>query len=138
MRKPDLRIDGATLGEILSFCVYAWRRGDRLLYVGVSGNGLARPFNHPIIGAKEEVRDSDTIDVWFFKTWAKASKFELTLIHGNNPTYNIVGNPTHIKNRKRAASYGIRMAAFREYNRDREEREIGWSERSGWTGEVPL
>lgn len=138
MKVPDLRIDGAELGRILTYCVYAWRRGNGYLYVGVSSNGLARPFNHSVIGVREEVRDTDTIDVWFFKTWRTAEKREAAMIRKHQPTYNVAGNPGHVKNQKRYACAEKWQAHYRERAKEQDIEEIGWSERSPWTGEVPL
>lgn len=87
MRQPTFTLD--SFDQTMRPCVYAWRRGDAWLYVGMSGLGLRRPFSrHHVIGVTEPIAAMDRLDVWVFPTPAEASAFEAELIREQRPRHN--------------------------------------------------
>lgn len=89
MRKPNQQIDGASLEQMRSLCVYAWRRGDVYLYVGLSVLGLGRPLGcHNVIAQTEPIQPCDTLDVWHFSRYPTAAAFEQQQIRNKRPIYN--------------------------------------------------
>lgn len=82
--------DESILGERLSKpSVYAWRRQDTYLYVGLTSKGLRRPLgNHDVIGRRADFEENDSLDVWRFDTLKEAAAFEKQMIREHQPIFN--------------------------------------------------
>jgi len=87
---PPTTISGLMVTMLQSSLVYAWRRGDRWLYVGCSAQGIARPLgsSHHVIGKRGEVRPDDQIDIWRFASYDEAATVEYELRHLFMPQLN--------------------------------------------------
>jgi hypothetical protein len=70
--------------------VYAWKRGNEWLYIGKSGVGLYRVFNHSVIGRKEKIQSNDSVLIWFCD-YNKIDSLERQMIKKYQPKYNIMG-----------------------------------------------
>jgi len=85
---PDVTINGEQFNTLTSPVLYIWWREGKALYVGTSLKGFGRFADHHVIGRKEEVLSTDTLDF----TWMeieKARKLESELIQELRPKYNI-------------------------------------------------
>lgn len=67
-------------------CVYLWLRGEQALYVGMSQNGIERPFdaNHQVLHPE----GTDELLIWPVQTREEAVELERLLIEGLRPTMN--------------------------------------------------
>jgi hypothetical protein len=62
----NYEIDGQTFMHYRKPCIYAWFRGSRCLYVGMSIHGIMRPIGkHHVIDEIEVVRKEDTLKLFF-------------------------------------------------------------------------
>jgi predicted GIY-YIG superfamily endonuclease len=86
MKAPDFRLPARAITKHI---VYAWGRGDRYLYVGMSKNGLGRLNNHHVIGVKEEVGPDDFIDIFACNSMTQACQLEQRYIEKFSPRWNI-------------------------------------------------
>jgi hypothetical protein len=85
-----VEFDGADLLRLRGPIVYLIRRDNQMLYVGMSANGLARPFSrmHRIAPGLTE---ADTLQVWPVANIENAVELEARLIRHLMPLWNIVG-----------------------------------------------
>ena len=77
----------ADIEHLSSPCVYAFLRGDEVLYVGKGVNGIERPIStgHHKANVRKE---ADRILIYFFKSRKAAEDAETTLIEHFSPKYN--------------------------------------------------
>lgn len=85
------------------WCVYAWKRGSEVLYVGSSSNLYARLANHTILGVKEPLLPDDKILVFTCENKGRMLDAERALITHYSPKYNTVGSRTVKAEREREA-----------------------------------
>lgn len=115
--------------------MYAWKRGEEYLYIGLSSRGLGRVLSHNVIGCVEEIQDTDTIELWFFSDERSGYEtlpvvaFEAEMIRKHRPRYNVTDNPDK---RPRMSKKQLRLLdekyAANERHRQNEERE--WTSQS--------
>lgn len=76
--------------------VYAWKRGEEILYIGCTGNIFMRLSSHNIIGKTELLLDEDEILVWSLgrgdehEDYQKGLALEAKLIEKFHPKYNAI------------------------------------------------
>ena len=86
--KTVLVLGAVNLMALLDHCTYAWRRGDKYLYVGATSNALGRLSHHNMIGIAEPLQPSDTIEVWTHLDYRLAQAHEIYMIETFEPKYN--------------------------------------------------
>lgn len=71
--------------------VYAWKRNEIHLYIGISHIGFSRPFGgqHHIINKVEPVLETDTFEIYYTN---KPEALESYLIHIHGTKYNVCHN----------------------------------------------
>lgn len=69
--------------------VYAWKRGNQFLYIGMTYNGTYRLKNHNIIGVVEKIKANDLLIIWRDKDNQKLCLLEIELIKRYHPQYNL-------------------------------------------------
>jgi predicted GIY-YIG superfamily endonuclease len=69
-------------------CVYGWFRGDECLYIGCSSQGLARIFQHNVIGVVEEFKECDEIRIIWVDSSETSLDLESYLLEQHGPRYN--------------------------------------------------
>ena len=139
-RKPDTEIDGLSFNTWCGSCVYAWKRGDRYLYIGSSSRGLSRPLCHSVIGVAERVQDSDIVEAWFFEEEYPESGlpqfllFEAAMINRHRPLYNVTDNPDRRPKPSKKQRMRIEYEkAIAERKRQNDEAVLaGWSDVKSW------
>ena len=69
--------------------VYAWKRGDKWLYIGSTYCGMNRltDTKHDVL-SKQEIRATDTILIMYNLTLFQARRLESKLIKEHKPKYN--------------------------------------------------
>lgn len=88
-KNPIYELDGATLTKLQDMCVYAWIRGEEVLYVGHSANGFRRVASHNMIGIMEPVQAEDKIVFWEVSDdWWEGENFEGRIMSMFEPKYN--------------------------------------------------
>jgi hypothetical protein len=92
--RPDFRISCAKLLATRGCLVYAWVRGPKVLYVGMSRTGLLRPINasHEVCWAFEP---SDELLIWRAIDKRAAERLEALAIRLLAPAYNAKGAGGH-------------------------------------------
>jgi len=86
---PIYELDGATFEKLQDNCVYAWVRGEDVLYVGHSSQGLRRLASHNVIDNMEPVQPEDKIVFWEVSDdWWKGEDFEGRIMTMFEPKYN--------------------------------------------------
>ena len=142
-RRSDMVISGKVFQQwSQGDCIYAWKRDGKYLYIGASTRGLNRPLCHSVIDTVEDVRDGDSIELWFFEGLEHPKNggtyplyvMEREMIRRHRPPYNITDNPD------RVPRLSERQVKLREENRQNEYRrsqittedEIGWSTEKPW------
>jgi tRNA(Ile2) C34 agmatinyltransferase TiaS len=83
--KPLMELDFMEMERLRQPSVYVWTRGDDVLYVGMSFQGLVRP----LAPSHEKLRDFQPGDQ--LRMWATGVPYELeaALIRQLRPTYNL-------------------------------------------------
>ena len=91
-------------GKLQGPCLYAWKRRDEWLYVGMSVVGIGRIFTHDVLGKVETMLPEDEIIVWFFDKIINVKDLavkETELIRKYKPKHNSNGIPvSELKKRK--------------------------------------
>lgn len=88
---PTRVFSGLEYRELARLSVYAWKRKDDWLYVGVSNNGFARLLHHNMVDRAEQVLAEDELIIWSsFENWEQAAKFEAELNEKYRPKYSLV------------------------------------------------
>lgn len=87
---PDsgVRFAGQELKRLSKPCVYLFIKNDLALYVGMSKNGLARPFSVGHGAAKRCMDDCDELLVYYCHSVEAAVECETILIDLFKPKYN--------------------------------------------------
>lgn len=78
------------LARLRSPCVYAWIRGDVVLYIGSSANGAGRGLSalHHVVGIAEPIRPEDEMRIFRCATETEARTLERHLIRQIEPKLN--------------------------------------------------
>ena len=88
---PDIAYSFKEIMRLRQPLVYAYVRFSRVLYIGSSSQGIARPFtrNHKCF---DRLEPGDELKIWFCKNTKQARKLEESLIYKERPEWNINGN----------------------------------------------
>lgn len=86
-RKSSYRFSGRQIQEMRLPLVYAWIRGDEILYIGKSNNGLQRPIakNHE---RTKDIETNDRLIVWHCLHDSEATGLEKILLVTFSPKLN--------------------------------------------------
>jgi predicted GIY-YIG superfamily endonuclease len=99
--KPIARISfsGTEYQNLMKPCVYLFRCGKEVLYVGSSKNGIERPFQSCHHQAEMRIF-CDNVKILWFNTWTEALQKEGKLIRKFQPVFN-GGKRARIKDHSR-------------------------------------
>jgi len=86
---PIWRIDSTMFAQLVGPIVYAWVRGDEVLYVGVGASGIARPFRLSHHRALRACSDDGHLLIWTCPTPVAAYQLERELILQLAPRENL-------------------------------------------------
>lgn len=101
--------------------VYAWKRGETYLYIGMSESGVKRIYTHNIIGVADHVDPLDMIEIIICDNRAHALFIENDLIGRHNPKYNQI-KPNY-------AQAQFNMITKSEYRKTRQPKRIESTDR---------
>jgi len=87
--EPHITVPGKLLR---SYLVYGWRRGEKYLYIGLSGVGLTRLNNGHHVFGRDKLLSTDEIDVWYCDSRLEAGLLESKLIKEHKPKHNKMYN----------------------------------------------
>ena len=101
-RQPDLILHGAELNKP---AIYAWKRGEEWLYIGITEVGIIRRLQgHHVVGNIHQFKDEDRIVVWHVNlTRNDLIALERKLILKHKPKYN--------KQSDKGATIAVRFSA---------------------------
>jgi hypothetical protein len=83
-----VRFAGEELKRLLRPCVYVFVKNDLALYVGMSKNGLNRPFRVDHVKARRCAEECDELLVYYCHSLEAAEECETILIDLFQPKYN--------------------------------------------------
>jgi hypothetical protein len=71
-------------------CIYAWKRGNRYLYIGKSVKGIRRLLDkqHEVIDVEEPMQPNDVIEIYLQATGENLAELEKAFIRKHKPAYN--------------------------------------------------
>lgn len=82
-----ITFSGRQFSQLFSSILYIWKRGDEILYIGVSVKGIARFTHHHIIGVVDKLHEDDTIEVRYLSP-NDAINLERELVRDLKPKFN--------------------------------------------------
>jgi excinuclease UvrABC nuclease subunit len=82
-----IELSKSDIENFTSPMVYVFSVGALALYVGMSKNGISRPFE-PTHHAKKVRQEADSLDLYLCDSKEEAAVLQLALIHRLNPKYN--------------------------------------------------
>lgn len=87
-KKPDLKLRGKTFTILKkAVCVYAWRRGKRYLYAGVTAALGVQIAKHKIIDQSEVFLPGDQLEIYVFMQRGAAERMLERIQRKHNPIY---------------------------------------------------
>jgi hypothetical protein len=87
--KPDKTFSGKWINQLRQPMVYAWTRGEDVLYVGLATSGFARPIgpsHHRL--TRGVIRPTDELSIYLCRTKEEAIQLEKDLIIALKPSLN--------------------------------------------------
>lgn len=116
---PDEVFPYRALAQMRQPCVYAWRRGTELLYVGTTSVGVGRFLGeHHVIGVREPLRPRDEIVIWVRVTERDRERLQAQLVAEHRPRYNHETARRRRRLRQRRCKYSACRAPFRPERSD--------------------
>ncbi len=108
---PSLSLPAADYNRMRRPILYMWEREGKPLYIGISVNGVARPFGfHHVLS---RMKPTDNLYVWSFSTEFALKTVEAELIREFAPELNTAGKPAGSPRRQFPTHYEFRMAEKR-------------------------